>query len=283
MAFVPAGPHNGYASGGWVRPDGFQELFDGFRFHFGLVSTAPGADPQAVVDRLADNGVSVEPGPIIAPLERSELAELETVPLVLAGFLALLGIGAVAHTLASTARRRRHDIAMLRALGMRPRNSGAIVFVQAGAIAVVGLVIGLSLGIALGRVGLEIRRARHAGRVRRARQLGTIAVDRADGRGAGCATRRVAVAALAYPRSRRRTALRMSTWSGDAGTPEVPKVTPLPPRANSAPLEAMDVITGSDAPTGHPQRARSSMRGSTADSTTPMPAVALVGAGIEAI
>ncbi len=151
VAFVPAGPHNGYASGGWVRPDGFQELFDGFRFHFGLVSTAPGTDMQAVVDRLADNGISVEPGPIIAPLERSELAELETIPLFLAGFLALLGIGAVAHTLASTARRRRHDIAMLRALGMRPRNSGAIVFVQAGAIALVGLVIGLPLGIVLGR------------------------------------------------------------------------------------------------------------------------------------
>ncbi len=151
VAFVPAGPHNGYASGGWVRPDGYQELFDGFRFHFGLVSTAPGADTQAVVDRLADNGVSVEPGPIIAPLERSELAELETIPLFLAAFLALLGIGAVAHTLASTARRRRHDIAMLRALGMRPRNSGAIVFVQAGAIALVGLVIGLPLGVVLGR------------------------------------------------------------------------------------------------------------------------------------
>ena len=151
LAFVPAGPHNGYASGGWILPDSFHAIFDGFRFHFGLVSTTPGSDPRSTTDRLADKGIDVEPGPLIPPAERGELAELRTVPLLLAGFLALLGIGAVAHTLASTARRRRHDIAMLRALGMRPRHSGAIVFVQAGAIAVVGLAIGLPLGIALGR------------------------------------------------------------------------------------------------------------------------------------
>jgi ABC-type antimicrobial peptide transport system permease subunit len=40
---------------------------------------------------------------------------------------------------------------MLRALGMRPRNSGAIVFVQAGTIALVGLVVGLPLGLVSGR------------------------------------------------------------------------------------------------------------------------------------
>lgn len=152
LAFVPAGPHNSYSSGGWVLPDTFAGLFDGFRFHFGLVSTRPGADPQAVIDRLGVQGVQVDPGPIIPPKERSELAELRTMPLYLAGFLAVLGVGAVAHTLASTARRRRHDVAMLRALGMRPRDSSAIVFVQAGAIGLVGLAFGLPLGLALGRL-----------------------------------------------------------------------------------------------------------------------------------
>jgi hypothetical protein len=151
LAFVPAGPHNGYASGGWVLPGAFHGLFDGFRFHFGLASTRPGVDPQTVTDRLASAGIDAVPGPIIPPAERGELAELQTVPLLLAAFLALLGVGAVAHTLASTARRRRHDVAMLRALGMRPRNSGAIVFVQAGTIALVGLVVGLPLGLVLGR------------------------------------------------------------------------------------------------------------------------------------
>lgn len=151
IAFVPAGPHNGYASGGWVLPGAFDDLFDGFRFHFGLVSTTPGIDPGIVIDRLADEGIDLGPGPIIPPAERGELAKLQTVPMLLAAFLALLGVGAVAHTLSSTARRRRHDVAMLRALGMRPRDSGAIVYVQAGVIALAGVVFGVPLGLVLGR------------------------------------------------------------------------------------------------------------------------------------
>ena len=151
IAFVPAGPHNGYASGGWVLPAAFTELFDGFRFHFLLVSTAAAADPQAVTERLATAGIDAFPGPILSVVQRAELAELRTVPLLLAGFLVLLGVGAVAHTLASTARRRRHDLAMLRALGMRPRDCGAIVFVQAGVIAVVALAIGIPSGLVIGR------------------------------------------------------------------------------------------------------------------------------------
>jgi len=151
-AFVPQGPHNGYASGGWVLADAFDELFDGFRFHFALVSTAPGSDPAVVTERLAESdGIELFPGPIIPPDELGELEELGTVPLLLAGFLAVLAVGAVAHTLASTARRRRHDMAMLRALGLRPRGSVAIVFVQAAVIAAVGLAIGLPLGVVLGR------------------------------------------------------------------------------------------------------------------------------------
>ncbi|HUS42581.1 MAG TPA: FtsX-like permease family protein [Ilumatobacteraceae bacterium] len=151
IAYVPIGPHNSYSTGGWVLPDTFDELFDGFRFHFGFVSTPPEADPQAVVDRLGRRDIELAQGPIFPPKERAELNELRTMPLYLAGFLAILAVGAVAHTLASTARRRRHDVAMLRALGMRPRDTAAIVFVQAIAIGAVGLAIGLPLGLAVGR------------------------------------------------------------------------------------------------------------------------------------
>jgi hypothetical protein len=152
IAFIPTGPHNSYAQGGWILPQGFAGLFDSFRFHFGLVSTAPGVDPDVVVERAGDAGIQLVPGPIIPPVERDELVQLRSVPLLLAGFLAVLGVGAIAHTLTSTARRRRHDFAMLRALGMRPRDTSIVIFVQAGVIAFASLVVGVPIGITVGRL-----------------------------------------------------------------------------------------------------------------------------------
>lgn len=152
IAFVPAGPHNSYAEGGWVTSAAFTGLFDSFRFHFGLVATAAGADSAAVLTRLAAADVYLNDGPISPPAERDELVQLRTVPTLLATFLAVLGIGSVAHTLTSTARQRRRDVAMLRALGMKPRATSAIVFFQATVIAVVALCIGIPLGLVLGRL-----------------------------------------------------------------------------------------------------------------------------------
>jgi hypothetical protein len=152
LAFIPTGPHNSYADGGWVLPAAYETLFDDFRFHFALVSTVPGADVDAVAARIgASTGIELFPGPIIPPIERAELGQLRTVPLLLAAFLAVLGIGAIAHTLTSTARRRRHDFAMLRALGMRPRDTAIVILVQAGVIALVSLAIGIPAGVVIGR------------------------------------------------------------------------------------------------------------------------------------
>ncbi len=154
IAFIPTGPHNGYAEGGWVLPDAYDALFGGeFRFHFALISTVPEADPQRVVDRLrASDGLELSPAPIIPLVERAELRQLRTVPLLLAGFLAILGVGAIAHTLTSTARRRRHDFAMLRALGMRPRDTSVVILVQACVIALVSLTLGVPTGVVVGRL-----------------------------------------------------------------------------------------------------------------------------------
>ena len=41
---------------------------------------------------------------------------------------------------------------MLRALGMRPRDTAVVIFVQAGVIALVSLVVGVPVGLALGRL-----------------------------------------------------------------------------------------------------------------------------------
>jgi ABC-type antimicrobial peptide transport system permease subunit len=49
-------------------------------------------------------------------------------------------------------RRRRHDVAVLRALGMTRWQTRSVVITQATALAVAGLVFGLPLGVAAGRL-----------------------------------------------------------------------------------------------------------------------------------
>jgi len=85
------------------------------------------------------------------PIEIYTVAEVRRLPLVLGGFLGLLAIAAVGHGLATAVRRRRHDVAVLRAVGMSQRQSRIVVVTQASVLAVVGLAFGIPLGVALGR------------------------------------------------------------------------------------------------------------------------------------
>jgi ABC-type lipoprotein release transport system permease subunit len=77
---------------------------------------------------------------------------VRTLPVLLAGFLALLAVGALSHVLLTSARRRRRDFAILRALGLDRRRTRLILNSQATAIGVVGLVVGVPVGVVLGRV-----------------------------------------------------------------------------------------------------------------------------------
>jgi ABC-type lipoprotein release transport system permease subunit len=85
------------------------------------------------------------------PIEVAEIRTVRTLPIVLGGFLALLAVGAVGHALTTAVRRRSHDVAVLRALGMTPWQCRWIVVTQASVLAVIGLLFGVPLGLALGR------------------------------------------------------------------------------------------------------------------------------------
>ncbi len=89
--------------------------------------------------------------PAVAPPEVRELQGVNGLPLVLACALTLLAAGTIAHTLVTSVRRRRRDLAVLQALGFVSRQVRATVAWQATAIAATGLVIGLPLGVAAGR------------------------------------------------------------------------------------------------------------------------------------
>jgi len=65
--------------------------------------------------------------------------------------VALLAVGAVGHALSIAVQRRRHELAVLRALGLTRLQSRMVVATQASVLAVIGLVFGVPLSIALGR------------------------------------------------------------------------------------------------------------------------------------
>ncbi|MQA80845.1 MAG: FtsX-like permease family protein [Streptosporangiales bacterium] len=157
LGFVPSTPRNFYFDGGWLTVAGYATLFRGFESHLLHIAVRPGADPAQVMSRLdrataaAAGGLAVPFSPSLPPAEVSQIRGVRVLPFVLAGFLALLAVGAVGHALAVAVRRRRRDVAVLRALGMTHGQCRAVVATQATVLALVGLVFGVPLGMMLGR------------------------------------------------------------------------------------------------------------------------------------
>ncbi|GAA0415578.1 hypothetical protein Acor_58860 [Acrocarpospora corrugata] len=158
IGFVPTGSHNEYDDGGVISFDGFDRLFDSYKFHLALIAFGADADPEIVLTRLKATASAIPGGGDVdleAPEPPAKLMEIQNVqplPMVLAGFLALLAVGAVGHALATAVRRRRHEVAVLRALGMTRPQTRVIVLAQATLLALVGLAFGIPLGFAFGRV-----------------------------------------------------------------------------------------------------------------------------------
>jgi ABC-type lipoprotein release transport system permease subunit len=89
--------------------------------------------------------------PAVPPPEVREVQGVNGLPLVLAFVLTLLAVGTIAQTLVTSVRRRRRDLAILKAVGFVGRQVRASVAWQATAIAGTGLLVGLPLGVAAGR------------------------------------------------------------------------------------------------------------------------------------
>ena len=160
IAFVPEGPHNSYDSGAWMGPDAYDRLIDGYKFRSADVAVRTGADPSAVAARVGADVAATLGDPSLAsqvltplppPARLAELQQIRRLPLYLAGFLALLAVAAVGHAVATAVRRRRHDLAVLRALGVSRGQSRLIVVTQATLLALFGLALGVPLGLIVGR------------------------------------------------------------------------------------------------------------------------------------
>jgi hypothetical protein len=124
-----------------------------------LIRIRPGANP-ALVKRsfrriestlnAAPDGVGGLVG-VLRPAEIANYRSIGTVPSLLGGALAAGAVVALALTLVASVRRRRRDLALLKMLGFTQRQLGATVAWQSTIAVVVGTVIGIPLGIIIGR------------------------------------------------------------------------------------------------------------------------------------
>jgi hypothetical protein len=89
--------------------------------------------------------------PATPPPEVRDLSGSTALPVALALVLMLLACGTIAHTLLTSVRQRRRELAVLKTLGFVTRQVRATVAWQATAIAGVGLVVGVPLGLIAGR------------------------------------------------------------------------------------------------------------------------------------
>ncbi|HEY5697309.1 MAG TPA: FtsX-like permease family protein [Acidimicrobiales bacterium] len=119
-----------------------------------LVDLADGTDVDAYVDAVDDPEDDIVMSSTVPnlPSDVQSLERVRSTPLVLAGLLTVLIALTVVHALGAAVRSRRRDLAVLRTFGFTRRQVLAAVAVQATLIALVGLVIGIPVGIVVGRL-----------------------------------------------------------------------------------------------------------------------------------
>ncbi len=96
-------------------------------------------------------GDSVSVLGVLRPAQIVNYRSIGSTPIVLAVGLAVGAILALGLTLAASVRRRRRDLALLKALGFTQRQLAAAVAWQATVASVVGIVVGIPLGVVVGR------------------------------------------------------------------------------------------------------------------------------------
>ncbi len=106
--------------------------------------TAPGPDALSEFEAFGVN--TAEP-----PIGIADLARIDDLPGILSGLLVLVAAATLSHTLITTVRHRRRDLAILKTLGFERRQVWATVAWQATALVLAALVVAVPTGIAGGR------------------------------------------------------------------------------------------------------------------------------------
>jgi hypothetical protein len=114
-----------------------------------LARVASGPRGQADIARYTAQGGVTRP---TIPTSLVNFGEAVNFPLILGFVLAVFGAATLLHLLVVSVIRRRREMGLLMALGFVNRQIGATVLWQATMVAFVGLVVGIPLGIVVGRL-----------------------------------------------------------------------------------------------------------------------------------
>ena len=127
-------------------------------YNFFLLRYRPGTNAAAQGEKLAAmlTAFGCPPGSCTImrdqrPDEIINYAGVRATPLVLGAVLAVLAVGTFAHVLLTSVRRRRHDLAVLKTLGLTRPQLLRIVSWQATALAAVAVTVGVPVGVIAGR------------------------------------------------------------------------------------------------------------------------------------
>ncbi len=118
-----------------------------------LIKLRPGVDLTRKITELR----AALPGLFVGQVrttgaELSALSRSSGLPVVLTAVLLLMAIGTLVHTLGSSIRKRRHDLAILKTLGFTRRQVRGAIAWQATTLAGFALVLGIPIGGAAGRI-----------------------------------------------------------------------------------------------------------------------------------
>jgi ABC-type lipoprotein release transport system permease subunit len=116
-----------------------------------LVRFRAGVDPDAATGRLQRRLPEALLLPSRQPSQVAAIGGIAKIPVVLSGLLGALAAGALSHTLLTSIRRRRREFAILKTVGFVRRQVAGVVAWQATTFAAWATLVGVPVGIAVGR------------------------------------------------------------------------------------------------------------------------------------
>jgi len=151
----------GFGQGAGMTYAGLRQFYPDAEIGLALGRFAPGVDQNAVLQpiepTLNQMGAGFQPGDLGALGDSTKEAQRsQNVPLVLASLFTLSALATLVHVLITSVRRRRKDLAILRTLGFKRRQVASAVAWQSIVLAVIALLIGVPVGVLLGRLGWSL-------------------------------------------------------------------------------------------------------------------------------